>query len=178
MVSKSKDPPAPTRDSKAARGNKRLTKRSVNADAQVRVDRVVELTMLGKDNKTIAAELGISPVTVRDIRQRSDYRERYQQARDEAFRLTMDRLAALQAAAVTAHIRALGPENDAKVQLAAAQSILDRTGVPKQTKVEQSGEVTVSPHIDMSPFDGRTIEEKRHYLEHGVFPDGSKPVAQ
>ena len=45
-------------------------------------------------------------------------------------------------------------------------------------KIEQSGEVTVTNAIDMSPFQGRTLEEKRHYLEHGVFPDGTKPVAR
>lgn len=193
---------ATTRNNARARGDKRITQRATKPSVDMHVDRVIELTMLGNDIKTIAEKLALKPTTVRDLRQRADYKERYQMARDEAMRLTIERVHALQLGAIAAHMDVLTAKRrtvevvgadaagrplekiaedykyPARDRLRAAESILDRTGVPRQTKVEQAGEITVSPHIDMSPFDGRTIEEKRHYLEHGVFPDGSKPVAQ
>lgn len=186
-----------TRNNARARGDKRITQRAVNAKVEVHIDRVIELTMLGNDIKTIAEKMGLKPTTIRDIRQRADYRERYEYARNEALKLTLQRLTAMQAPAVNAALEILSAkrrvvegEGESKVvteeykypakdRIRVLENILDRTGAPRQTKVEQTGEVTVNQAtVDMTPFNGRSIEEKRHYLEHGVFPDGSKPVAQ
>lgn len=144
------------------------------------IDLVVEKTLIGMSSKEIVKFLpGKDWRYINDIRLRADFKERFAAARAERKAAFQERLTAMADAALNTHLEIMADRTSPKTRLSAAMSILDRAGSPRETKVEQSGEVTVNQAtVDMTPFNGRTIEEKRHYLEHGVFPDGTKPVAQ
>lgn len=141
---------------------------------------VVQKTLLGMSNTEIAKFIpGRSASYVSELRSRADFKTMFAAARDERKAAFQERLTAMADAALNTHLEIMADRTSPKTRLSAAMSILDRAGSPRETKVEQSGEVTVNQAtVDMTPFNGRSIEEKRHYLEHGVFPDGSKPVAQ
>jgi len=140
---------------------------------------IVENTMLGKSAQEIADVAEISREAVYRIRQNPVYREAFKEALAEQEQVFKDRLRALRDVALKTHLRVMTRSTRDGDALAAAISIFDRIGIPRLTKVEQTGEMTVNNRnmIDMTPFEGRSEAETVHFIENGVFPDGTKPVA-
>lgn len=144
------------------------------------VELVVQKTLLGMTAKEILRHLPEqrNERYVSDIRQRADFKAQLEAARAERKAAFDERLQAMADAALNAHLELManGPP---KEKLGAAMSILDRSGTPRESRVEQAGEVRVtSAQVDMSPFNGRSREEIAHYVATGAFPDGTKPVAE
>lgn len=122
---------SPRRKAKAP--SKAKQKRATPGATVVRIERILERTLLGESSKEIAEAIGMSASRVRVLRMHDEYRKRYRETVSEHQAITREKLRALQGAAVDAYRDAMQPSEETKDRIQAANNVFDRTGHPKQT---------------------------------------------
>lgn len=125
-----------TRNDQRSRGDARVRQKDVPGAVRQRIEAVIQATLLGKSIAEISDELGIAPTTVRNLRQRSDYREELDRALTEQREAFKTRLTTSAGAALATQIRAMANATSWRDRIDAANSILDRAGISRVTKTE------------------------------------------
>ena len=154
-----------------------------------RRDKIVDLYVEGKTRAQIVEETGISSQTVKDVFNEPGFEAAARTIREERRRRVRDMIEHLSIPAVQVHGLAL-TNKATPVQLQAAQSVLDRVGVPRVqvAKTDARGDAAAASSAMSTEtakvaasvsttgrFNDRTDDELRHYIEFGRYPDGTQP---
>lgn len=114
--------------------------------------RAATMEAQGVPTKDIAARLNVHRVTVFRWRQLDAYKAEVAQVSEDFHRVTRAVLLAGTEAAAR-RVAALVDSEDERIALAAAQTVLDRTGHPKAERVELSADVRASGSVTVDPSD-------------------------
>lgn len=143
-----------------------------------RRDALLALYVNGKNRSEMAAEVGISVAIVREVIKDENFLAEAATIRNDRLRRLRDQIESLGEPAVVVHGIALAGTAAAQpataIQLAAAQSILDRIGLPRVQVAKTDGRGAVAPGgTATSQFADRTNEELAFYIAHGKWPHGT-----
>lgn len=141
-----------------------MISRPVSDDMKARVRQIIELTLQGESTGDIAKKLGLKTVTVRNIKQRYDFKNGFERAMEERKERFMQRLMSSADAALATQLRCLAAADRWKDKNDAANSILDRAGVPRETRVEER-KVDEQPKLDLTKLDDKEFETFSELLE-------------
>lgn len=129
--------------------------------------RIVELRLDALSYQAIADELGLSPTAVREALGRPDVKEAMTLAREQRMEGTRLALERSGVTAVRALLEGATQKHTSKVAVLAADSILDRIGIPRKAMVEQK--ITSATSLDA--FDGRSPEDCEFFAANGCWPE-------
>lgn len=136
----------------------------------------MDLYVAGRSGAKIVEELGISKPVIDELLRDPGFLADAHAHRENRRRRLVDMMEAYGEAAVLVHGAAMGAKAT-PTQLQAAQSVLDRIGIPRVQVSRSEEQRPQGPAMSAgsTPHEGRTRAEIIHYIEHGRYPDGSVP---
>ena len=161
----------------APKGNQNRTGKAAIAPGQ-KYELVFELTLQGHTGRRIADLLGLTSSQVYEVQGQDKFRQELQEARDKRRAAAMSRFEEMAELAADAHVEVLRLKKDEAHpdffktidrKLEASNSVLDRIGLGRESKVKQEVQQQVTTFS--VEFEGRTPDDLEHYAIHGYFPE-------
>jgi hypothetical protein len=139
----------------------------------VKIDDVAEHLSKGDSILQVSRKTKMSPATVRAIADTKACQEIVEDLVRRRRENTFRKLEVLASRALLTHMEIMEDKKH-RDRLAAAESVLDRAGFGKVSKIEKDVKGTIK-QIVRDDFDGRPIDELEFYAANGHFPeDGDK----
>lgn len=153
----------------------RLGKTTTSGDGQFEI--VLAEALKGRRGKQIAETTGLKLYQVYELQSSQKFKDRIATEREKRRAALMNEFEELSHKAATMHEQIftateVPPNRDMlrlmSLKLEAANSILDRVGFGRETKVKQDVQQTTTITND---FDGRSNEDLKYYAINGHFPE-------
>lgn len=129
--------------------------------------RIVELRLDGMSARQIADVVGLSEAAIRKCLAAPEVKAELEDLRSTRLEQTRIALERSSIQAVAALAGAAAQKHESKAAIAAADSILDRIGIPRKQQIENR--TTTGPSFDA--FAARSAEDCEYYAEHGHWPE-------
>ena len=129
---------------------------------------VAEGTIGGKTQGVMARESNVSVSTVAEVQHSPECEKLVDELLADRRRRTTMQMEVMSSLALKVHVD-LMQDVAHRDRLGAAESVLDRVGLGRSSKVQQTSTVTQTTTV-VDDFRGRSAEDLEHYALHGRFP--------